>query len=368
MRHMTRRSIAVALVAVAIACGKDPGTRIPTAPGVPTYGTVAIVGPDNIAPGQSAQLSAVITLSDGMVKTASSATRIVWLSSSGSRLRVDTNGVATGQGSFGDVTVTAEATLPNSTAKIRGTREVTVQPAGTYRVIGTVTEADGGDVVTGARLAVLPSTSTIAADSLGRFRLYGVPPDATIRVTSTGYETLDQPVHLTANSTQDFRLNLSGPRVSLSGPYTLTIEADSSCAGNLPAELRQRSYDAVVTQTGGSYEVRLTEPRFRLENTGRGNHFTGISRGATATFEIRTGAYYYYYFYFFGYPDIAEQLSDGTFLVPGGSATTTVQAGGGVAGTMSGSMTRYSSDFPGWSTTQLNACWGFNNKFSLTPR
>jgi len=366
MRAITRRSAAVVFVAAAVACGKDPDSHMPTAPGLPTYGTVTIAGPDNVAPGQTARYSAVVTLSDGMEKTASGATRIVWLSSSGSRLRVDLTGLATGLNSNGDVTLTAEVTLPNSTARIRGTKEVTVQPAGTFRLIGTVSEADTSAPISGARVGVLPSSSTVGADSLGRYRLYGVPADATIRVSSLGYETVDQPVHLTANSTQDIRMNLSGPRISLSGAYTFSVEAANSCASNLPPELRQRSYDATITQNGPQYDVRLTEPRFRLDNQGRGNHFIGTNRGAIATFEIQSGLYYYYYFFFFGYPDVLEQLSDGTFLMIDGSATTT-QSGGGVSGTMSGDFFRLSSGFPN-NPGPLASCVSSNHKFTLAPR
>ncbi len=57
--------------------------------------------------------------------------------------------------------------------------------------------------------------------------------------------------------------------------------------GPLAAELRHRSYEASLTQTGSKIDVCLTEPRFVLDN-GKGNRFTGRVKGSTVTFELES--------------------------------------------------------------------------------
>jgi hypothetical protein len=168
-----------------------------------------------------------------------------------------------------------------------------------------------------------------------------------------------------------FPLALSGPRLSLGGDYTLAIDMVGSC-NSLPAELHHRRYDAVVMQDGIDLEVRLTEPRFRLNAFNKGNRFTGRADAGGATFTLdkyaSVGGRYYYYYYTGAtdYPSIAEQLADGNFFVPSGIAVTTA-AGGGLSGRLDGGMSRWGPGFPA-SVSWNGACFSPNLQFTLTPK
>jgi hypothetical protein len=236
-----------------------------------------------------------------------------------------------------------------------------VQPEGTYRIVGSVRDAEApSKPIVGARVEVLPGFSFTRTDSSGRYRLYGVPPQSSIRITASGYDILLQPLELTANVTRDFTLSVNGPRLALNGPYTIALETASPCSMN--SALQHRTYDAVLTTTGTVVDVVLIEPRFRLDSSGRGNRFSGHALGSGATFTLE---YYYDYYYLNRYPNLVERLGDNTYLAIEGDAITTGTAAG-LTGTFRGDIINWDSGFP--DTTQfLGACYG-NFQFRVTPR
>jgi hypothetical protein len=234
-------------------------------------------------------------------------------------------------------------------------------------MVGQVTDAEAPSLgVFGARVEVTPGGLVAFTDSEGRYRLYGVPADADIRVTAEGYLPHERRVQLTGHATEDVPLTLSGPRLMLNGPYTLAIDTATNCLGLSP-DLQHRSYAAVVTQTGPAIEVTLTEPRFRVNEIGRGNRFTGRVAGTIASFTLDSfnpddypdvGPP--------GYPNVVERLSNGTFLVVQGTALATASAGG-VSGTLNG---RFAGWGPGFPTTLefQGLCSSATHRFALTPR
>lgn len=367
LRGMTGRSAALALVTLMAAC-HDPGSKMPTSPGLPPFAALSIVGPDNVAPGEPTQFTAWIRLADGTSKAATADTHVRWQSGDSSRLRVDGAGLATGQPQLGDTTLIAEVTGPSG--KMQSVREVTVVPAGTYRVVGSVNQGGTSPTpIAGARVEVVSGSLTTTTDSNGQYRLFGVPANASVRVTAAGYESLEQSLRLTANATQHFYLSLSAPSPVLpgfSGPYALTIDTTAACAG-MPTELRQRTYAANVTwQAGSPIDVQLTEPRF-LTSFGKGNRFTGSAQGGTVTFTLNP--YYLSFYYALVYPvfpDVAEQLSDGTVVVISGTAST-IASGGGWSGTLNGGVANYSPAFPDQDHL-LGGCFSSAIRFTLTPR
>jgi hypothetical protein len=234
--------------------------------------------------------------------------------------------------------------------------------------VGRVSDAEAPTQgVPGARVEVAGTSVATTTDGGGNYRLYGVPPAAEIRVTATGYLPVAQNVQLTGHVTQNFLLPLSGPRISLNGPFTLAIDVAGTCSGTpaLSTTLHHRSYEAMVTTTGSSVTVVLTEPsRFRVSSN-TGNRFSGRAGAAEVTFSIASffgGGFYYYYYYL---PDIVERLANDTYLVVSGTGTMS-PSNGGLSGTFNGSLVNYDSRFPSFIAI-VGRC-SSPLRFTLTPR
>jgi hypothetical protein len=337
------RGLAAAAFAGIVAACDNPQPRPsgvvgPSPPGPspqPFVVRLEISGPDSIAPGQSAQFTATSHLSDG---TSETPTNVRW--SSYARLfRVDASGLATAGDRIGEDSVMAEVGERNGLR--RSFKEIAILPEGTFRVVGVVTEqAPPMTPVFGARVEVAGAMATAVTDYEGRYRLYPVPAAADIRVTRDGYQALVQGVRLHGHATQNFHLALSGMRLDLGGPYTLTI--DTTCATPLPADLRQRRYPAFLRQSGPTVDVVLTESeRFTVNGVGRGDRFSGRVDAAGATFDVGGGFYNYYGRYDPStYPNIVERLPDGSILTVDGTAVTRGSAAG-LSGDLQGFVTSY---------------------------
>jgi hypothetical protein len=365
---MRRLFLVAGIVALtALACS-DPASRLPTSPSAPAVTNLEITGPASIAPGQSVQLAATIRLGDGTSKLPSLGTPLQWFSSNSAVLRVSSTGLATGlQAGEGRITV-IYGSGPTSR---QASREFIVVPDGTYRLVGVVRDAEGpGFALPGVRLESTPGPAVATTDSTGHYRLYGVAANAIIQITKNGYVPASQAVQLTTHTTRDFQLVLSGTRVLIGGAYTLDIDATGLCSSGstLSAELRRRVYEATVTQSGPLVEVLLTEPRFRLNGINRGNRFIGYADSSGITFELEPyDSYYYPYYGPTAYPNVAERLSNGTFLVPQGKAATVVTAAG-VSGTIGASIYNFDSRFPASNTFVLGYCSSSAARFTMTPR
>jgi hypothetical protein len=359
--------ITAALAVLAVACN-NPTSRLPTTPSPPGFAGLQISGPSSIAPGQSAQYTALVSLQDGTTKSSSPATALRWTAGN-SLLQVNAAGVATAGQQLGDATILA--IIGGGGNSGFGTKEVVVVPDGTYRMVGIVSEVGDPDIrVPGARVTVSPGSLVTTTDFEGRYRLYGVPANATVQVTKEGYLPSSESVQLSAHATRDFSLDLTGTRLSLNGPYTLVIDISGRCsnAGPLSPALQRRSYEAVLTQVGATVEVTLTEPRFRLNTIGGGGRFGGRVDAGGASFLLPDyDPYYYPYYAPSYYPGIAERLSDGSFLVIQGSAVTTGSAAG-LSGEMDGSLSNWDSRFPRGDLSPRASCVSATARFTLTPR
>jgi hypothetical protein len=358
-RLLVSRSLAVVAVSVwMVTCG-DPKTRSPLTPSGPAIQTREISGPGSIAPGQSAQFTATVHLGDGTTKLL---TGVVWRSTNTSVLQVTSAGLAVAGSGVGDVTLQAD--VPSGGGTVRISREVVIVPDGTYRLVGTVKDAEfPSNAVGGARLDVTPGSASATTDFAGNFKLYGVPADASVHIAKDAYQPIDQSIHLTGNATQSFLLAPTSPHLHLGGAYTVAIDAAPGCSGpgSLPEDLQHRSYQASVTQTGLFLQVSLTEPRFKIQS-GSGNRFFGFSGIGGATFSLSSAVGFYYYYY---YPDLVERLSNGTVLLVAGSVTTTGTAAG-LSGQLNGELSNYPGTFP--SGALLGTCSSKSHQFTLTPR
>lgn len=73
-------------------------------------------------------------------------------------------------------------------------------------------------------------------------------------------------------------LATSQDRPDLTGTYTLTLSASSSCPLDLPESMRTRTYAATLAQAGGGLTVRLPSifPPWDNRTFGVDNSFTGL--------------------------------------------------------------------------------------------
>ena len=290
-----------------------------------------IVGPATIAPGQSAEYSAVQVLLDGSRQPA---VGVAWSAGPSVLLQVNATGLVSAQPPFrGEGTLQVELT---GNRGVRASREILVLPDGTFRVVGTVTEADVTNIpIHGARVeaAVEEGFSTLATFATsgpdGRYKLYGVPGDGYFRVRQEGYVTRMDRIQVANHETRDVQLRLESERPVRAGDYRMTIEAlcGSGLGQPLPNELRRRQYDAVITQNGPQLTVTLTGAPFFVSGD-QGNRLTGVVTATGATFKMRQFYIPYYYHDGPAHPDVVERLQDGTLLVIAGDVTVATTSDG----------------------------------------
>ena len=357
----------IASATMVAACGDDPRPPTGPSPSVPAIVALTISGPSTLAPGQSVQYTATVRWSDGTVQTGAEA-GVRWARGDAPiLLQLDASGRVTALGASGDTTLSVYLTNPAVRREAQTIMEITVVPEGTYRIAGKVTEAESPSrTIRGARVEVTPGGLVTSTDLSGRYKLHGVPADAQLRVTAEGYVPHERNLRLSGHATEDVPLSLSDPMLTIDdGPYTLALDAVNACS-TFPLAYQHRSYEAVVTQTGWDIAVALTEPRFRVNEIGKGNRFTGRVVGAVATFtldhfdtdSVSLGPTVY--------PSLVERLPNGEFLVVTGTAVVTASAGG-FSGPLSGGFWGWGSGFP---TTPdwLGTCTSQTHRFTLTPR
>jgi hypothetical protein len=315
-------------VAVSSGCGPDIGG--PDPPGTGRATAVTIVGPAFVPTGSSAQFTAMLKVSDGSERAATDAR---WFSSNMAVLYIDTNtGVAgTPFGIWGETTLSVLVSRGGTgqTDQIRGSREILSMPDGTFRIVGSVTEADSpGQGIRDATLEVrltddLSSRFVTRAvtDDTGRYRLYGVPPESYLHVRRGGYVPVTERIQVGSHTTRDFQLRADGNLPSFEGTYTMTVDA-SNCTGfNVPvaSEFRVRTYTATIRQSGARLTVGLSDARFHA----RSNGFSGIATPTGADVQMRSFHNPYYYANYLYEPDVVELLADGTALQVHGKARLT---------------------------------------------
>ncbi len=312
---LTGCAIALALAALLGAC--DDGPTRPSQPtGTPTVPVTVtgleIAGPSTVPPGESAQFTATAHMSDGSTRNVTN--EAVWRTGNQSVLTISSTGLATGR-ERGEASVEVSAS-----GRTAVKNDVIVVPAGTYRLIGTVRDAD--IPVWGAQVEVTAGTGQGLAASGAFYRLYGVTGDIEVRVTADGYQEQKKRLQVTSHQTLDFELILSRPRADASGNYTLTVTTASECHAALPADARIRTYTAVVRQHGPSLTVTLEGSKFFVQGSRTFNSFGGTVEPSRVTFRLSAWDDYY------GYdPDVLEQLTDTTLLAVSGWAETTVSSG-----------------------------------------
>jgi hypothetical protein len=249
----TAALIATTLAALSVAT-LTSCNRTPTRPSQPPFiARVELIAPTSLAPGATAQLRLIAHRSDGTFEDVTATAR--FHSGSSEVLAVSPDGIATGL-KLGESGVTGQ------TERFSSTHEVVVVPDGTFRVVGQVIEEDtSGLPVAGVRVEAdgAPPDST---DLSGRYRLYGAPGRARMRVSKNGYITKELTLDISDHHTENVALALAGPRLDLAGSYQLTFEASPECRGRIPETLLTRRYAAAITQSGAAIRVVLTGANF----------------------------------------------------------------------------------------------------------
>jgi hypothetical protein len=202
-------------------------------------------------------------------------------------------------------------------------KRVLVLPPGTFRLSGSV--RDDGNSVPDARVTVIEGSTTGMAtttDTVGAYRLYGVSGPTDIAVTKPGYVEQKRELTVTSNNQfLNFNLTLSGSREDVGGTYTLTIIAAPECASRLPAEARERRYEAVLAQAGPEVTARLEGATFYTSGNRRYNTFLGVVQPPGLRFWVSGGGYFYYDGNRAG--DVVEQLTASTYFSLWGSLAVT---------------------------------------------
>ena len=352
----------LALIVLTVACD-TPVTNNPTNPSAPPVSRFEILGPTNLPTGQSVQLTANVTLADGTVKAASLDTGVVWRSSNTAAVQVTQTGIVTAIASQGEANITAQWRVNNNDVR-SVTREVIIQPTGTFRLMGTVFEDGFSSIqVEGARVEVLPGSPFAIANAVGQYRLYGLPPEVEVRVSADGYETRTFSLQLSGNTFRSFALPLTAGRPLFNGSYTLFIDAVTcppSFAPPLPSELQHRAYEAELTQTGTQIRVKLVGGQFRTDSQNKGDNFTGFVVAGGARFFLDSYAQFDYYGSTgISYPSVAERLPDGRYLVPDGEIRLTGAPDSGLSGTFNfASLSLWDANFPDFASKSLGRCAG----------
>jgi hypothetical protein len=265
---MVRITIALLAAGFCAGCDKTPTGPTSAPPTVPPSGAVTrsveIVGPQAVPLAGEAQFRVMAQLTDGSTRDVTNEAR--WQAGSGDLMSISDLGLAAGR-ARGEVRLTAQFDGR------RASKDVMVLPAGTFRLMGTVTEAHTapGPVV-GAFVEVTTGVGarlTAYTDHVGTYRLYGVSGETGLRVTKHGYHpTTQTAVVVDQSALHNIALPLIAERADVSGIYTLTLTAASTCGvglgeGRLPEEARVREYQADVRQDGPRVAVLLSAPTFR---------------------------------------------------------------------------------------------------------
>lgn len=295
----------------------------PSPPTAPVITRVELIAPGSLSPGATIQLRLIARRSDGSSEDVTQTARFA--SARRDVVEVSPAGLATAL-KIGEASVSGY----RDDERLGSGREVVVVPGGTYRVVGQVFEENAPRVpVGGARVEADGGFASDSTDLEGRYRLYGVPGFARLRVSKNGYTTKELTLAISDHHTENVPIELAGPRNDVAGPYELTLEAAPSCRIGLPEAAFVRRYDAAVTQSDAGVRMVLNARTFDGGRYVIPTIELGPSGGALEIpnyghCDVSTGLY------------LVEQIDDTTHLWVSGTATLS-RSSEGFTGTLDGS-------------------------------
>ena len=313
-----RSHVGVVLVCAIAAALVSCNSKGPTGLGRPHGGASAaavglrLTAPEQISPGESAQLIAEAIKADGSAENVSS--RALWISSNPATVQVNASGRATTTGR-------GESLVQVRHGDTVAEAQILIIPADTFRLAGRITE--GGVGVGGVEVQVLYGVgrNLVAISRFdGSYAVYGVSGPVQIKLRKAGYLDASQDLEVTVHQNQDFELRPERPIADYRGTYALTIRADPDCfrvQGVLPLAARRREYTADVAQEGRRVTVTLTGAEFWMTGA-QGNSFGGmVDSSNTLTLTITESSSEYDDLWYYGSPDVAEMVDSMTLIVIG---------------------------------------------------
>ena len=254
-RHLVVSTIGVLLLY--LSCDSDrssplprPGEPPPTPP-APAVVRLEIVGPSEIAPGETVQLIANAIKSDGSVEDVTS--QSLFSPNTSPVLELTVRGLATGK-TNGQVFVNARFGSRNAG------KTILVLPTGTFRLGGTIRESGFG--IDGVTVSVTSGTGaglTTTSGFTGSYALFGVKGLVRIEARKNGYLNLVQQLDVTEHRTHDVEHCRRTGKNRFPGRLYADGCASGFCASSLPAEARRREYTANVAQDGPLLTVTLED-------------------------------------------------------------------------------------------------------------
>jgi hypothetical protein len=274
--------------------------------------------PVSLAPGETGAVKATARYADGSVRDVTA--EALWTSSHPSIASIASGGVATGH-AMGEALVSFRLGTMES-----GGRSLLVLPSETYLVSGAALAADGDAAILGAHVELLThagATIATATTEWGGYRFYGVPVDATLRVSRDGFTPAMAAVASARGASLrrslDVRLSRVGARPDYSGVYELRVTASCQPGNPFPEALRHRRYSAVLTQDVRlQLSVQLSGADFfkffTWSSVGTPGKLSGLASDDRARFFLGDS-------WDWGVnADLAEQLPNQTWLVIHGTA------------------------------------------------
>ena len=280
---MNRTCLALLSFLLAVACGGDKTSPVPTSPTPPSANLTSLVIqglPPRVGPGQIAHVKAVGRFTDGSERDVTADAR--WTSTQPQIATVDA-GVITGQ-ALGRTQIRATYQFRDAFLGLL------VMPEGTFILSGNITEP--GPVNVGfATVTVLGGPfNQVTTNSFGHYELFGVSGTVTLRVSKPGYLDDVRTVIVSQDQTLHFQIRpIVGP-TPVAGIYRMTLMISPSCS-IVPDDQKTRTYTAAIGQDTARLRIQLGAANFVLQKY----FFDGKVSGSTVTFDWGSQPYYYYY-------------------------------------------------------------------------
>ena len=273
------------LIGLSVACGGDIGPTQPTpAPTGPIVAkSVVIQGGSQGTVGDEFPLTALVTFSDATTQTLT--TQAAWSSTDAAVATVSASGQLKMVGA-GTCEVKVAYTQQSTSTTVQATARVTVsaRPLANFTLFGVVSDGRNTRALGSATVLVIGGTNNGRTTTTDANGYYSIPTliegSFAVRITRDGYEVLEQPVSLAADTRRDFQMKELPPPPYL-GTYRVNLSTtQNSCSDIVPGT------SGTVTLSGGQNDLVITIVERAITRTYRGaidgsGAFSGSGSGIT---------------------------------------------------------------------------------------